>query len=115
MKALLVVTDSEAVPVFQRALAEEHEGFTVLPAVVGSGRSGLKAGDRVHPGASSLIFTVMTEGEEAPTLARAAAGPRRGGLRRPHAHVVVRRRGRGLRLRLTYSKERRSDVPSGTL
>jgi hypothetical protein len=27
MKALLVVTDSEAVPVFQRALAEEHEGF----------------------------------------------------------------------------------------
>jgi hypothetical protein len=79
MKALLVVTDSEAVPVFQRALAEEHEGFTVLPAVVGSGRSGLKAGDRVHPGASSLIFTVMTHGEEVPTLlalrqARDAAG-----------------------------------------
>jgi hypothetical protein len=68
MKALLVVTDSEAVPVFQRALAEEHEGFTVLPAAVGSGRSGLKAGDRVHPGASSLILTVMTEGEEVATL-----------------------------------------------
>ena len=68
MKALLVVTDSEAVPVFQRALAEEHEGFTVLPAVVGSGRSGLKAGDRVHPGASSLIFTVVTGGEEDETL-----------------------------------------------
>lgn len=69
MKALLVVTDSEAVPAFQRALAEEHEGFTVLPAVVGSGRTGLKAGDRVHPGSSSLIFTVMTEGDEARTLA----------------------------------------------
>ena len=73
------MTDSEAVPVFQRALAEEHEGFTVLPAVVGSGRSGLKAGDRVHPGSSSLIFTVMTEGEEERTLgalrqARDAAG-----------------------------------------
>ncbi len=68
MKALLVVTDSEAVPVFQRALAEEHEGFTVMPATVGSGRSGLKAGDRVHPGASSLILTVMTEGEEVATL-----------------------------------------------
>jgi hypothetical protein len=69
VKALLVVTDSEAVPVFERALAQEHEGFTVLPAVVGSGRSGLKAGDRVHPGSSSLVFTVMSEGDEARTLA----------------------------------------------
>lgn len=69
MKALLIVTDSEAVPVFERALAEEHEGFTVMRAVVGSGRSGVKAGDRVHPGASSLVFTVVTEGEEDKTLA----------------------------------------------
>lgn len=69
MKALLIVTDSDAVPAFERVLAEEREGFTVLPAVVGHGRSGLKAGDRVHPGSSSLLFTVMTEGEEARTLA----------------------------------------------
>jgi len=79
MKALLIVTDSQAVPEFERALAEAHEGFTVLPAVVGSGRSGVKAGDRVHPGSSSLVFTVMTEGREAGTLsalrqARDAAG-----------------------------------------
>ena len=63
MKALLIVTDSEAVPAFERALADRHEGFTVLPAVVGSGRSGVKAGDRVHPGGSSLIFTVVPEAE----------------------------------------------------
>lgn len=69
MKALLVVTDSQAVPEFERALVEEHEGFTVLPAVVGSGRTGLKAGDRVHPGSSSLIFTVVSEGEQQRTLA----------------------------------------------
>ncbi len=68
MKALLIVTDSEAVPAFERVLAEEKEGFTVVPASVGFGRSGLKAGDRVHPGSSSLIFTVMTEGEEERTL-----------------------------------------------
>jgi hypothetical protein len=79
MRALLIVTDSEAVPVFERVLAEEREGFTVVPASVGLGRSGLKAGDRVHPGSSSLIFTVMTEGEEAQTMralreARDAAG-----------------------------------------
>jgi hypothetical protein len=75
MKALLIVTDSEAVPAFERVLAEEKEGFTVLPASVGLGRSGLKAGDRVHPGSSSLIFTVMTEGEETQTL-RALQGAR---------------------------------------
>ena len=49
MKALIIVTDSEAVPVFERVLAEEREGFTVVPAIIGRGRSGLKAGDRVHP------------------------------------------------------------------
>lgn len=68
MRALLIVTDSEAVPAFERVLAEEREGFTVLPAVAGSGRHGLKTGDRVHPGASSAVLTVMTEGEEAQTL-----------------------------------------------
>jgi hypothetical protein len=63
MKALLIVTDSEAVPAFERALADRHEGFTVLPAVVGAGRTGVKAGSRVHPGGSSLIFTVVPEVE----------------------------------------------------
>jgi hypothetical protein len=68
MKALLIFTDTEAVPVFERVLAEEREGFTVLPAVAGSGRRGLKTGDRVHPGSSSAIFTVVTGGEEDATL-----------------------------------------------
>ena len=68
MRALLIVTDSEAVPVFERVLAQEREGFTVMEASVGRGRTGLKAGDRVHPGSSSLILTVMTEGEEKETL-----------------------------------------------
>jgi len=69
MKALLIVTDSDAVPAFERTLAEEREGFTVLKTVVGSGRTGVKAGDRVHPGSSSVILTVMSEGEEERTLA----------------------------------------------
>jgi hypothetical protein len=68
MKAIMIVTDSEAVPAFERALAERHEGFTVLQAVIGSGSSGLKAGDRVHPGASSLVFTVVPEVELEATL-----------------------------------------------
>ncbi len=64
----MIVTDSEAVPAFERAIAERHRGFTVLEAVLGSGRSGVKAGDRVHPGSSSLIFTMVPEGEVEATV-----------------------------------------------
>jgi hypothetical protein len=68
MKAIVIVTDSEAVPAFERAIADRDRGFTVIPAVIGSGRSGLKAGDRVHPGASSLVFTVVPDAELEKTL-----------------------------------------------
>jgi len=61
MKAIIVVTDSEAVPAFERAFVERHRGFTVIPELVGMGKGGLKAGDRVHPGGSSLLFTVVPD------------------------------------------------------
>ena len=63
MKAILIVTDSEAVPRFERVLAERDRGFTVFPELIGKGRAGLKTGDRVHPGGSSLMFTVVPESE----------------------------------------------------
>ena len=70
MKAIMLVTDSEAIREFERALVGEgHQGFTVVPAVVGSGRHGLKTGDRVHPGSSSLLLTVAGEPETVPLLA----------------------------------------------
>jgi len=65
MKAILVVTDSEALPSFEQALAGRSDGFTVIPGLVGKGRSGLKTGDRVHPGGSSLLLTVVSEHEAA--------------------------------------------------
>ena len=50
MKAIILITDPEAMREFVRVLvAEGHHGFTVMPAVAGSGRHGLKTGDRVHP------------------------------------------------------------------
>jgi hypothetical protein len=59
MKAIILVTDSEAMLDFERVLvAEGHPGFTVMPAIAGAGRHGLKTGDRVHPGGSSLLLTV---------------------------------------------------------
>ena len=62
MKAIMLITDSEAMPEFERVLLTEgHHGFTVVPAVAGSGRHGLKTGDRVHPGSSSLLLTVTAE------------------------------------------------------
>ncbi len=79
MKAIMIVTDSDGVPAFERAMAERHRGFTVLKAALGSGSSGMKAGDRVHPGASSLVFTMVPEAEldatvEAVRRARAQSG-----------------------------------------
>jgi hypothetical protein len=65
----VVVTDSEAMKTFERAFLESGDrGFTVVPKVLGRGRSGLKAGDRVHPGGMSLLFTVVQDADATATL-----------------------------------------------
>jgi hypothetical protein len=70
MKALVLITDSEAMKAFERAFVESGDrGFTIVPTVIGRGKTGLKAGDRVHPGGSSLLFTVLAEGDVEGTLA----------------------------------------------
>jgi hypothetical protein len=69
VKAIVVVTDSEAVREFERTcLALPGRGFTIVPSVWGRGRSGLKTGDRVHPGGSSLLFTVVADDQLEATL-----------------------------------------------
>jgi len=81
MKAV-VVTDSEAMNAFERAFLESGDrGFTIVPTLAGRGRTGLKTGDRVHPGASSLLFTVLADDDLPGALAflrgvRDAAGVR---------------------------------------
>lgn len=70
MKAIVVITDSDAIPAFERAFLESGDrGFTVVPTVWGRGKTGLKTGDRVHPGGSSLLFTVVADPEQAAVLA----------------------------------------------
>lgn len=70
MRLLLVVTDSEAARAFEHGfLSQGERGFTVVPRVFGRGRTGLRAGDRVHPGGSSLLFTVVEDGDAEPALA----------------------------------------------
>jgi hypothetical protein len=62
---LVVVADSDAMPAFERALVDSGDhGFTVVPTVSGRGRSGLHAGDRVHPGGSSVLFMVLPDEDE---------------------------------------------------
>jgi hypothetical protein len=69
MKAVVVITDAAAMPAFERAFLEDGgRGFTLIPDILGSGRTGLKAGNRVHPGGSSLLFTVIPDPDLAPTL-----------------------------------------------
>lgn len=82
MRALVLITDSEAMPRFEQAFLESGtRGFTVVPRVVGRGRTGLKTGDRVHPGGSSLLFTVVSDAEAEETLAFLRAVRDRAGAR----------------------------------
>ncbi len=69
MRMLVVITEQEALPAFERALLEGGErGFTIAPRVYGRGKSGLRAGNRAHPGASSMIFTVVADADVEATL-----------------------------------------------
>jgi nitrogen regulatory protein PII len=69
MKAVVVITDSEAMRAFERAFVEAGErGFTIVPTLAGRGRSGFKTGDRVHPGGSSLLLTVVAESDLASVM-----------------------------------------------
>jgi len=69
MTMLVVVADSDAMPAFERALVDSGDhGFTVVPTVSGRGRSGLHAGDRVHPGGSSVLFVVLPDEDEETTV-----------------------------------------------
>lgn len=70
MKAVVVITDSEAVQQFEKTcLTNPSRGFTVIPQALGRGRSGLHTGDRIHPGGESILFTVVPDAELEATLA----------------------------------------------
>jgi hypothetical protein len=83
VRAVVVITDSEAMRDFERSFLEAgNRGFTIVPSVIGRGRTGLKTGDRVHPGGSSVLFTVVGDEEAADIVAfvkrvRDAAGAER--------------------------------------
>ena len=68
MKMLFLVTDSEYEPHCMNTLRDKGvTGYTVIPNVFGAGSTGLKMGDRVHPGASVVVISVVPD-EAVPDL-----------------------------------------------
>jgi hypothetical protein len=62
MKMLFLVTDSEYEPHCLAMMRDKGmKGFTVIPDVQGAGRTGLRMGDRVHPGASVVVLAVVPD------------------------------------------------------
>ena len=62
MRLLLVASDPDVVLEMERVLlAAGEDGFTVVPNAWGSGRTGLHMGTRVHPGGTSVLFTVVPD------------------------------------------------------
>jgi nitrogen regulatory protein PII len=57
---ILAVADAAQVDALRRALKTAGApGYTELPVLEGAGRTGVHAGDRVHPGALVMLFTVV--------------------------------------------------------
>jgi nitrogen regulatory protein PII len=68
VKMILMMADATRVDTVRRDLAAlGAPGYTVLPVAEGSGRTGIHAGDRVHPGALALIM-VAEEDDQAERL-----------------------------------------------
>jgi nitrogen regulatory protein PII len=62
MKMVFVVADANREEAVRRDLAElGAPGYTELPVLLGAGRTGIHAGDRVHPGALVTFFTVLDD------------------------------------------------------
>jgi hypothetical protein len=79
---ILVIADASHVDLLRRVLKGAGvPGYTELPVVEGAGRTGVHAGDRVHPGALAILFTVVADDAATPLFEalvkeRDAAGDR---------------------------------------
>jgi nitrogen regulatory protein PII len=68
VKMLMIVADAARLAPIQADLRAMHApGCTVLPVLEGHGRTGVHAGDRVHPGALVMVV-VVAESEQADQL-----------------------------------------------
>ena len=82
MKMILMLADAARIDAIRRDLQElRPSGYTAFPVLEGAGRSGLHAGDRVHPGALVAVMVVESRDRVDPLFGelvrrRDAAGDR---------------------------------------
>jgi len=68
MQMLMIIAESEHREKIESALSDHHVlGYTEIPTVYGTGRTGPRLGSRAFPETSSIIFTVV-EAERIPEL-----------------------------------------------
>jgi Nitrogen regulatory protein P-II len=61
---MLVLADAARFDAVKRDLSDLHAaGYSALPVLEGSGRTGIHAGDRVHPGGLVALFVVAADEE----------------------------------------------------
>jgi nitrogen regulatory protein PII len=62
MKMTMMYADAARLPAVREDLAAlGAPGYSVIPVVEGSGRTGSHSGDRVHPGALALVMVVAED------------------------------------------------------
>ncbi len=62
MKMILVVADAHRAEAVSRDFVElGAPGYTEMPVIEGSGRTGVHRGDRIHPGAVVMFFAVVPD------------------------------------------------------
>jgi hypothetical protein len=60
MQMLMIIAESEHREKIESALTDHHVlGYTEIPTVYGTGRTGPRLGSRAFPETSSIIFTVV--------------------------------------------------------
>ena len=64
MQMLMIIVESRHKEKLEAALSERRVmGYTEIPTVYGSGRTGMRLGSRAFPETSSIIFTVVEKGK----------------------------------------------------
>jgi hypothetical protein len=64
LQMLMIVVESTHKEKVETALTDRRVlGYTEIPTVYGSGRTGMRLGSRAFPETSSIIFTVVEQGK----------------------------------------------------
>ncbi len=62
MKMLMIIVNEKFRDSVEVVLEENNAtGFTEIPTVLGEGAHGKKLGSRLHPGASSIVFSIVAD------------------------------------------------------